>query len=158
MGFQAMRAQSDNAYLAKFLQNGLVGLVLYLVPFIFMLIYILRHRRLSFGIEKKHYTWVMAVWIGVLLAMLGLDLVPSFGNVINILLFVASASALVPQPESKVNQTLPVGNALLANPQVMPKCEFSRWSRITVPFTVSGAHSHVPPMVCLGPWCGRDTE
>jgi hypothetical protein len=45
--------------------------------------------------------WVIGSWIGTFLALIGLDIIPSFGNVLNMFLFVASAPALAGLPQRK---------------------------------------------------------
>jgi len=100
IGFQAARAQVDNAYLARFLQNGFIGLSLYYAPFVMMLGFF--YRKQQFAKQVKYpLAWVMGAWIGTFLALIGLDVIPSFGNVLNIFLFVASAPALAGLPQRK---------------------------------------------------------
>lgn len=94
MGFQAARAQSDNAYIARFLQSGLIGFLLYFVPFILMLRFMFMWRQQVIGVNRKYISWVISVWFSVFLSIWALDIIPSFGNVINIFLFIASAVML----------------------------------------------------------------
>lgn len=100
VGFQAMRAQADNAYLAKFLQNGFIGCFLYFAPFVIMLNSFFRQRRFARGVEKRLFAWIIGIWFGVFFALIGLDVIPSFGNVLNIFLFVASAPAIAMVPKA----------------------------------------------------------
>ena len=94
-GFQAMRAQSDNVYLAKFFQNGLIGLGLFLVPLIATVIHIYRrYAQTTTELSRRLYAWTLGVWVGIFLQSMSLDVIPSFGNTLNILLMVATAVAM----------------------------------------------------------------
>ena len=103
MGFQAARAQSDNAYIARFLQSGLIGFLLYFVPFILMLRFMFMWRQQLIGVNRKYISWIISVWFSVFLSIWALDIIPSFGNVINIFLFIASAVVLaLPTSSSRI--------------------------------------------------------
>lgn len=95
-GFQGGRAQNDNVYLALFLQNGLIGVGLFFLPLFLLLINLIRSIRQSTSpINRLKNIWVFGIWVGVFLEMLGISAIPSFGNVTNIFLLVATAPAIV---------------------------------------------------------------
>lgn len=94
-GYNARRAQIDNLYFAIFLQNGVIGFILYFIPLVVMLIYLYHQSRMSSYPEYNKYIWVISLWIGVFLASWGMDVIPSFGNVFNIFLFVACAPEII---------------------------------------------------------------
>lgn len=113
VGFYATRAQTDNVYLALFLQNGLVGLSLFFCPLLIMFSQLVNAIGQSGSSTKKLNVWVLGVWIGIFLEIFGLATIPSFGNVANIFLFVSSAPAIIQiakqQSLIKISSNLAIG-------------------------------------------------
>jgi hypothetical protein len=102
VGFQATRAQTDNVYLAVYLQNGLVGLILFFGPLLLLLSVLARKLRHGAASARAVDLLLLGVWVGVFLEIWGISAIPSFGNVTNILLFSMSAPTIVEiaaQPE-----------------------------------------------------------
>ena len=86
------RNHVDNAYLDIFLQNGLIGFLLFFMP----LVILMRRTRLnavSAGDEpaSRQARIALGCWVGILVQMTTASVIPSFGNVINIFLLVFMA-------------------------------------------------------------------
>lgn len=93
-GFQANRAQIDNTYLALFIQNGAVGLLLFFLPLVLLLRELSRTRSGLAWKRSSVEVLVIATWIGTFFQMWGLSVIPSYGNVTNMLLFAISAASI----------------------------------------------------------------
>jgi O-antigen ligase len=86
------RNHVDNAYLDIFLQDGLIGFLLFFMP----LVILMRRTRLnavSAGDEpaSRQARLSLGCWVGILVQMTTASVIPSFGNVINIFLLVFMA-------------------------------------------------------------------
>ena len=86
------RSHVDNAYLDIFLQNGLIGFLLFFIP----LVIIIRRTRLNAASATDDHAArqariALGCWVGILVQMTTASVIPSFGNVINIFLFVFMA-------------------------------------------------------------------
>lgn len=93
-GFQAVRAQGDNVYLALFFQNGLIGFGLFFLPLLLLLIH-LRKINSSIDLDRSLNNLLLGIWVGVFLQIWGTSVIPSFGNVTNIFLLTVTAPAIV---------------------------------------------------------------
>lgn len=84
------RDHVDNAYLDIFLQNGVIGFVLFFLP-----ILIIMRRTMVNAISaaddlfSRQARIAFAFWVGVLIQMGTTSIIPSFGNVINIYILVS---------------------------------------------------------------------
>jgi len=90
------RSHVDNAYLDILLQNGLIGFVLFFLP----LVILMRRTRLnaiSAGDEPaaRQARIALGCWVGILVQMTTVSVIPSFGNVINIFILVFMAPMAV---------------------------------------------------------------
>jgi O-antigen ligase len=86
------RNHVDNAYLDIFLQNGLIGFLLFFIP----LIIIIRRTRLNAASAADDHAarqarLALGCWAGILVQMTTVSVIPSFGNVINIFILVFMA-------------------------------------------------------------------
>ena len=86
------RNHVDNAYLDIFLQNGLIGFLLFFLP----LVIIMRRTRVNaVSAAKGHFSrqarLALGCWVGILVQMTTASVIPSFGNVINIFILVFMA-------------------------------------------------------------------
>jgi O-antigen ligase len=86
------RNHLDNAYLDIFLQNGLIGFLLFFIP----LVIIIRRTRLNAAAAADDHAARQAriavgCWVGILVQMTTVSVIPSFGNVINIFILVFMA-------------------------------------------------------------------
>ena len=82
----------DNAYLDIFLQNGLIGFLLFFIP----LVILMRRTRLNAAAAADEPTArqariALGCWVGILVQMTTASVIPSFGNVINIFILVFMA-------------------------------------------------------------------
>ena len=89
------RNHVDNAYLDIFLQNGLIGCLLFFIP----LVIIIRRTRLNAVSATDDHAArqariVLGCWVGILVQMTSASVIPSFGNVINIFILVFMARSL----------------------------------------------------------------
>jgi hypothetical protein len=82
----------DNAYLGIFLQNGLIGFLLFFIPLIILI------RRTGFNAVSApddqtslQARIALGCWVGILVQITTAAVIPSFGNVINIFLLVFMA-------------------------------------------------------------------
>jgi hypothetical protein len=86
------RNHVDNAYLDIFLQNGLIGFLLFFMP---LVILIRRTRLNAVSIADDHSSRqariALGCWVGILVQMTTASVIPSFGNVINIFILVFMA-------------------------------------------------------------------
>ena len=86
------RSHVDNAYLDIFLQNGLIGFLLFFIP----LVILMRRTRLN-GVtagdepSARQARIALGCWVGILVQMTTASVIPSFGNVINIFILVFMA-------------------------------------------------------------------
>lgn len=89
------RNHVDNAYLDIFLQNGLIGFLLFFMP---LVVLISRTRSNAVAAPDGHASRqariALGCWAGILVQMTTASVIPSFGNVINIftLVFMAPVS------------------------------------------------------------------
>jgi len=86
------RSHVDNAYLDIFLQNGLIGFLLFFIP----LAIIIRRTRLNAASaadepSARQARIALGCWVGILVQMTTASVIPSFGNVINIFILVFMA-------------------------------------------------------------------
>lgn len=86
------RNHVDNAYLDIFLQNGIIGFLLFFIP----LIILMRRTRLNaLSAADDHASRqariALGCWVGILVQMTTASVIPSFGNVINIFILVFMA-------------------------------------------------------------------
>ena len=86
------RDHVDNAYLDIFLQNGLIGFLLFFIP----LVILIRRTRLNAASAADDHSsrqarLALGCWVGILVQMLTVSVIPSFGNVINIFILVFMA-------------------------------------------------------------------
>ena len=86
------RNHVDNAYLDIFLQNGLIGFLLFFIP----LVILMRRTRLhavsaADDHSSRQARIALGCWVGILVQMTTASVIPSFGNVINIFIFVFMA-------------------------------------------------------------------
>jgi O-antigen ligase len=86
------RNHVDNAYLDIFLQNGLIGFLLFFIP----LVTLMRRTRLhAVSAADDHASRqariALGCWVGILVQMTTASVIPSFGNVINIFILVFMA-------------------------------------------------------------------
>jgi O-antigen ligase len=82
----------DNAYLGIFLQNGLIGFLLFFMP----LIILIRRTRFNAvsapdGQTSRQARIALGCWVGILVQITTAAVIPSFGNVINIFILVFMA-------------------------------------------------------------------
>ena len=86
------RNHVDNAYLDIFLQNGLIGFLLFFLP---LAMIIRRTRFNAVSAADNHFSQqarvALGCWVGILVQMTAASVIPSFGNVINIFIFVFMA-------------------------------------------------------------------
>jgi hypothetical protein len=86
------RNHVDNAYLDIFLQNGIIGCLLFFLP---LVIIIRRTRFNAVSAADDHSSRqariALGCWVGILVQMTAASVIPSFGNVINIFIFVFMA-------------------------------------------------------------------
>jgi O-antigen ligase len=86
------RNHVDNAYLDIFLQNGIIGFLLFFIP---LVIIIRRTRFNAVSAGDDHFSLqariALGCWVGILVQMTTASVVPSFGNVINIFILVLMA-------------------------------------------------------------------
>lgn len=86
------RNHVDNAYLDIFLQNGLIGFLLFFIP---LAILIRRTRFNAVSAADDHSSRqariALGCWVGILVQMTTISVIPSFGNVINIFILVFMA-------------------------------------------------------------------
>ena len=82
----------DNAYLDIFLQNGLIGFLLFFIPLVILM------RRTRFNAvsaaddhDSRQARIALGCWVGILVQMTTASVIPSFGNVINIFILVFMA-------------------------------------------------------------------
>ena len=92
------RNHVDNAYLDILLQDGISGFLLFFVP-----ILVIMHRTMVNAISAAddHFSRqariALGCWVGILVQMATISIIPSFGNVINIFILVFMAPmALIP--------------------------------------------------------------
>jgi O-antigen ligase len=86
------RSHVDNAYLDIFLQNGLIGFLLFFLP----LAILMRRTRLHAAAAADEHAArqarvALGCWVGILVQMTTASVIPSFGNVINIFILVFMA-------------------------------------------------------------------
>ena len=86
------RNHVDNAYLDIFLQNGLIGFLLFFIP----LVILMRRTRLNAVSaadepSSRQARIALGCWVGILVQMTTASVIPSFGNVINIFILVFMA-------------------------------------------------------------------
>ena len=86
------RNHVDNAYLDIFLQNGLIGFLLFFIPLVILM------RRTRFNAvsaaddhASRQARIALGCWVGILVQMTTASVIPSFGNVINIFILVFMA-------------------------------------------------------------------
>jgi O-antigen ligase len=86
------RSHVDNAYLDIFLQNGLLGFLLFFIPISIMM------RRIWLNAVSgandpfsRQARIALGCWVAILVQMLTVSIIPSFGNVINIFILVFMA-------------------------------------------------------------------
>src|SRR3989339_652696 len=86
------RSHVDNAYLDIFLQNGLLGFLLFFIPISMMM------RRIWLNAVSgandpfsRQARIALGCWVAILVQMLTVSIIPSFGNVINIFILVFMA-------------------------------------------------------------------
>ena len=86
------RNHVDNAYLDIFLQNGLIGFLLFFIPLVILI------RRTRFNAvsaaddhSSRQARIALGCWVGILVQMTTVSVIPSFGNVINIFILVFMA-------------------------------------------------------------------
>lgn len=94
------REHLDNAYLDIFLQNGIIGFLLFFIP---LLIILRRTRSNAVSTDDDQFARqariALGCWVGILVQMTTISIIPSFGNVINIFILVFMAPlALKIQP------------------------------------------------------------
>jgi O-antigen ligase len=86
------RNHVDNAYLDIFLQNGLIGFLLFFIP---LAILIRRTRFNAVSAADDHSSRQARIawgcWLAILVQMVTVSVIPSFGNVINIFILVFMA-------------------------------------------------------------------
>ena len=86
------RNHVDNAYLDIFLQNGLIGFLLFFIPLVILM---RRTRFNAVSAADEHVARqariALGCWVGILVQMTTASVIPSFGNVINILILVFMA-------------------------------------------------------------------
>jgi O-antigen ligase len=86
------RSHVDNAYLDIFLQNGLIGFLLFFMP---LVVLISRTRSNAVSVPDGHASRqariALGCWAGILVQMTTASVIPSFGNVINIFVLVFMA-------------------------------------------------------------------
>lgn len=104
------RSHVDNAYLDIFLQNGLIGFLLFFIP---LGIIIRRTRSNAVSAADEHFARqariALGCWVGILVQMTAASVIPSFGNVINIfiLVFMAPVSTMALTIQSTTNNSPP---------------------------------------------------
>jgi O-antigen ligase len=82
----------DNAYLDIFLQNGLIGLVLFFLPLALIMRRTWLHAASAADkLSARQARIALGCWVGILVQMTTASVIPSFGNVINIFIFVFMA-------------------------------------------------------------------
>jgi O-antigen ligase len=86
------RNHVDNAYLDILLQNGIIGFLLFFIP----LVILIRRTRLYAATaadeaSARQARIALGCWVGILVQMTTASVIPSFGNVINIFIFVFMA-------------------------------------------------------------------
>jgi hypothetical protein len=104
------RNHMDNAYLDIFLQNGLIGCLLFFIP----LVILMRRTRLnavSAGDDhaSRQARIALGCWVGILVQMTTASVIPSFGNVINIFILVFMAPMALkikPAPPTPVEEAV----------------------------------------------------
>jgi O-antigen ligase len=86
------RNHVDNAYLDIFLQNGIIGFLLFFIP---LVIIIRRTRFNAVSAGDDHFSLqariALGCWVGILVQMTTASVIPSFGNVINIFILIFMA-------------------------------------------------------------------
>ena len=86
------RNHVDNAYLDIFLQNGLIGFLLFFIP---LLIIMRRTWVNAVSAAADHFSRqariALGCWLAILIQMTTVSIIPSFGNVINIFILVFMA-------------------------------------------------------------------
>jgi O-antigen ligase len=86
------RNHVDNAYLDIFLQNGLIGLVLFFLPLALIMRRTWLHAASAADkLSARQARIALGCWVGILVQMTTASVIPSFGNVINIFIFVFMA-------------------------------------------------------------------
>jgi O-antigen ligase len=86
------RNHVDNAYLDIFLQNGIIGFLLFFIP----LVILMRRTKLNAASAADDHASrqariALGCWVGILVQMTTASVIPSFGNVINIFILVFMA-------------------------------------------------------------------
>jgi O-antigen ligase len=86
------RNHVDNSYLDIFLQNGLIGFLLFFIP----LVILMRRTRVNAvsaadDHDSRQARIALGCWVGILVQMTTVSVIPSFGNVINIFILVFMA-------------------------------------------------------------------
>jgi O-antigen ligase len=105
LDYRIARPHVDNAYLDLVLQYGVIGLFLFLGPLFVAIRRTMAQWRVSRGIERQISALIFGCWLGVLAQMFVAAIIPSFGNVINIFLFVLMSWSVTIRPHlSAVNQ------------------------------------------------------
>jgi O-antigen ligase len=86
------RNHVDNAYLDIFLQNGIIGFLLFFIPLaILMSRTKLNAASAPGGHASRQARIALGCWVGILVQMTTASVIPSFGNVINIFILVFMA-------------------------------------------------------------------
>lgn len=86
------RNHVDNAYLDIFLQNGLIGFVLFFLPLALIMRRTWLHAASAADEASARQARIaLGCWVGILVQMTTASVIPSFGNVINIFIFVFMA-------------------------------------------------------------------
>lgn len=90
-GFQSSRGQIDNTYLGLFLQHGVLGSVLFLLPIFLINIRLFVALKYADDYLRRLIWLTIGCWFGFALQGTGLAMFPSFGNIVNIFLLPFSA-------------------------------------------------------------------
>jgi len=106
-GFQADRSGFDNVHLGIFVQYGLVGYLLFLMPIFVVLRRLYQALKFSSGIKKKLYRFSIGLLTGILFQSFFVATFPSFGNIINIFLFAFFPYTLFEASQFSKNGTRP---------------------------------------------------
>ncbi|MDJ0753304.1 MAG: O-antigen ligase family protein [Ardenticatenaceae bacterium] len=95
LGFEIQKASADNLYIDILLKFGFLGLIFFLMPIIVIITNLIKFVATTHNqLDKKLVTIVLGVWIGVLLQGTGISVIPSFGNVINIMLLILTSYSI----------------------------------------------------------------
>ncbi|HBY56706.1 MAG TPA: hypothetical protein DEG96_02405 [Candidatus Atribacteria bacterium] len=78
------RYRLDSVYVDMFLMFGVIGLILFVFIFIWLLKSLIRKRKDLEMNNKKIYSFIIAVVIGILVTSISASWIPSMGNLINI--------------------------------------------------------------------------